>query len=345
VRVKGKFENIFGTLAKTLSVKLRMKAVIATRYGSPDVFRLVELKKPSPGDNEVLVKVSTATVTMGDCEIRRFNIPILFWLPLRLYIGVLKPRLNILGQEFSGIVEDVGKSVTRFKKGDEVFGSSDMQHGAYAEYTAAPAEYVMHKPSNITLEEAATLPLGGLNALFFLNKVNISPGQKALIIGAGGSIGVVAVQVMKSRGAEVTAVDTGDKLSMLKSIGADHVIDFTREDFTKSAIEYDYIFDIAGKSTFLPGINKLKEGGTFIMANLHPLHILQGLWLSLTTKIRVVMGGAPYRSATLKQIKDLVEEGKLKAVIDKRFPLERLQQAHDYVEKGLKIGNVVLSVV
>jgi NADPH:quinone reductase-like Zn-dependent oxidoreductase len=321
-----------------------MKAVIATQYGPPDVLRMAELKKPTPGDNEVLVKVSTATVTMGDCEIRRFNIPILFWLPLRLYIGVLKPRLNILGQEFSGIIEDIGKNVTRFKKGDEVFGTSDMQHGAYAEYTAAPAEYVMHKPSNMTLEEAATLPLGGLNALFFLNKVNIYPGQKALIIGAGGSIGVVAVQVMKSHGAEVTAVDTGDKLSMLKSIGAGHVIDFTKEDFTRNKIEYDYIFDIAGKSTFLTGTGNLKKGGCFIMANLHPLHILQGLWLSLTTSFKVIMGAAPYTSATLKQIKDLVEEGKLKAVIDKRFSLEHAQQAHDYVEKGKKIGNVVLSV-
>lgn len=321
-----------------------MKAIIATQYGSPDVLRLVELKKPVPRDEEILVEIHTATVTMGDCEIRRFNIPIMFWLPLRLYIGVFKPRLNILGQEFSGIVEDTGKNVTRFKKGDEVFGSSDMRHGAYAEYTVSPAEYVMHKPSTTTLEEAATLPLGGLNALFFLNKARITPGQTALVIGAGGSIGVIAVQVMKSYGAIITAVDTSHKLSMLQSIGADHVIDFTREDFTKSRIEYDYIFDIAGKTTFLPGISCLKKEGTFIMANLHPLHILHALWLLISTKMKVLMGAAPYTQATLKQIKDLAEAGKIRAVIDKRFTLEQTPGAHQYVEDGHKVGNVVLSI-
>ncbi len=321
-----------------------MKAVIATRYGPPEVLRMVDVKKPVGGPDDILVKIHAATVTMGDCEIRRFSIPILFWLPLRLYIGVLKPRLNILGQEFAGIVEEVGKNVTRFKKGDEVFGSSDMRHGAYAEYTVAPAEYVMHKPSNMTLEEAATLPLGGLNALFFLNKIRIIPGQKALVIGAGGSIGVIAVQVMKSLGAEVTAVDATHKLSMLISIGADHVIDFTTEDFTNSSIQYDHIFDIAGKSDFLPGIGSLKEDGTFIMANLHPLHILQGLWLSMTTKKKIVMGAAPYTRATLDQVKHLVEAEKIRAVIDKRFSLEQLPQAHKYVEEGHKIGNVVLSI-
>ncbi len=321
-----------------------MKAFIATQYGPPEVFRQADVKKPIPGDNEVLVKIQTATVTMGDCEIRRFNIPILFWLPLRLYIGLLKPRLNILGQEFSGIVEDVGKNVTRFRKGDEVFGSSDMRHGAYAEYTVAPADYVMHKPSTMSLEEAATLPLGGLNALFFLNKVRIAPGQKALIIGAGGSIGVIAVQLMKMLRAEVTAVDTTRKLQMLKTLGADHVIDFTTEDFAQRKVEYDYIFDIAGKSTFLPGVKCLKRDGTFIMANLHPLQILHGFWLSVTTKIKIVMGAAPYTLATLKQIRDLAEEGKIRAVIDRRFPLNHVADAHKYVEEGHKAGNVVLSV-
>jgi NADPH:quinone reductase-like Zn-dependent oxidoreductase len=321
-----------------------MKAVIATQYGSPEVLQMVDLKKPTPGDNQVLVKINTATVTMGDCEIRRFSIPVLFWLPLRLYIGVFKPRLNILGQEFSGVVEDVGKNVTRFKKGDEVFGSSDMRHGAYAEYTVAPGEYVMNKPSTMTLEEAATLPLGGLNALFFLNKIKISPGQKAIIIGAGGSIGVIAVQVMKMLGAEVTAVDTGHKLPMLKSIGSDDVIDFTKDDFTNGATKYDYVFVIAGKTRFLPGIGCLKKNGCFIMANLHPIHIVHGWWLSLTTSIKVVMGAAPYDQATLKQIKELAESGKLKAVIDRHFLLDQLPEAHDYVDKGHKIGNVVVNV-
>jgi NADPH:quinone reductase-like Zn-dependent oxidoreductase len=321
-----------------------MKAVIATQYGPPEVLRMVEVKKPVPGPDHVLIKVQTATVTMGDCEIRRFSIPILFWLPLRLYIGLFKPRLNILGQEFAGIVEDIGKNVTAFKSGDKVFGSSDMRHGAYAEYTVSPAEYITHKPSKLTLEESATLPLGGLNALYFLNKIQITPGQKALIIGAGGSIGVIAVQVMKSYGAEVTAVDSTQKLSMLRSIGADHTIDFTKENLDSSENEYDYIFDIAGKNTFLPGLNRLKKEGTFIMANLHPLHILQGLWVSMTTKIKMVMGAAPYAQATLKQITDLVEAEKIRAVIDKRFSLEQLPQAHKYVEEGHKIGNVVLSI-
>jgi NADPH:quinone reductase-like Zn-dependent oxidoreductase len=321
-----------------------MKAFVVTRYGQPDVFRMVEIKTPTPGDDQVLVKVHAASVTMGDCEIRRFNRPVLFWLPLRLYIGILKPRLNILGQELAGIVEETGKNVTRFKKGDEIFGSSDMKHGAYAEYTVAPANYLMYKPSNMKLEEAVTLPLGGLNALYFLNKIRISPGQKMLIIGAAGSIGVIAVQIAKSLGAEVTGVDTTHKLKMLTSIGADHVIDFTKEDFTASNIKYDVIFDIAGKSTFLQGIKNLKSDGCFIMANLHPLHMLHGLCISLTSKIKIVMGAAPYTPETLAQLKKLVEAGKIKAVVDKQFSFQQLPEAHAYVDKGLKIGNVTVKV-
>lgn len=321
-----------------------MKAIIATRYGAPDVLQMAEVKKPVPGDNQVLIKIHYATVTNGDCEIRRFHMPVLFWIPLRLFIGVFKPRLNILGQEFSGIVEEVGKDVTQYRKGDEVFGSSDMRHGAYAEYTVAPAEYVMHKPSTISLEEAATLPLGGLNALYFLNKIKVSTGQKALVIGAGGSIGVITVQVMKSLGAEVTAVDTTHKLPMIKSIGADHVIDFTKETISGEK-RFDYIFDIAGKATFLPAAKCLKEDGVYLMGNLHPLQILHGLWLSITTKKKVIMGAAPYNQKTLKQIRDLVEAGKIKAVVDKRYSLEEIPQAHDYVDKGNKIGNVVISIL
>jgi NADPH:quinone reductase-like Zn-dependent oxidoreductase len=325
-------------------IKLKMKAVIATHYGPPEVLQLTEIEKPVPGDNEVLVQIHAATVTAGDCELRQSKLPILFWIPLRLYMGILKPRVNILGQELSGVVERVGKNVTRFKTGDEVFGATDMSFGAYAEYGCLPEKYTVQKPANMSLEDAATLPLGGLNAVYFLNKANLKQGEKILINGAAGTIGVIAVQLARAHGLEVTAVDSGEKLAMLRSIGADHVVDFTKEDFAKRSERYDLIFDIAGKGTFLPGINSLKKNGRFIMGNLHPLHIIHGLWISMTSRIKVIMGAAPYTTNALLKLKELSESGKIWAVVDKRFPLEHLRDAHEYVDKGHKKGNVVITI-
>src|SRR5215208_5609836 len=227
-----------------------MKAIVWTKYGPPEALQLREVEKPTPRDNEVLIKVHAATVTFGDCEVRRLKLPLLISIPIRIYAGLIKPkRITILGQELAGEIEAVGRQVTRFKKGDPVFAATFFRFGAYAEYACLPETYLVLKPSAITYEESATVPTGGINGLHFLRAANIQPGEMVLINGAGGSIGTYAVQIAKSLGAEVTAVDSAEKLDMLRSIGADHVVDYTREDFTKSGERYDVIYDVIGKSS------------------------------------------------------------------------------------------------
>ena len=231
--------------------RLNMKAIIWTKYGPPNVLQLKEIKKPVPKDNEVLIRICAATVTAGDCEARSFKFPILFWLPLRILFGLIKPRIKILGQELSGEIESVGKKVELFRKGDNIFAPTDINFGAYAEYRCLSSTLPMAiKPTNMSYEEAATIPTGGLNALHFIRKGNIQSGDKVLINGAAGSIGICAIQIAKTMNAEVTGVDSTEKLAMLRSIGADHVIDYTQEDFTKNDQTYDVIIDIAGKSPY-----------------------------------------------------------------------------------------------
>jgi len=322
-----------------------MKAVVATRYGSPDVLELREIGKPVPTDDEVLIRICAATVTAGDCEIRRFDIAPLFWIPARLFLGILKPRKKILGQEMAGEVVAVGKDVTRFKKGDQVFGPTAMTLGAYAEYLCVPEKYpIAKKPANMTFQKAATVPTGGLNAIHFLKKADIQPGEKILINGAAGSIGTYAIQLAKLDGAGVTAVDSTKKLDTLHSVGADHVIDYTKQDFTKDGNTYDIIFDVVGTSPFSKSINSLSADGRYLLANPSLSAMLRGAWISKLTRKKVITGLANYATEDLHYLRDLIEAGKIQAVIDRRYPLTQLPEAHRYVETGRKMGNVVITI-
>ena len=322
-----------------------MKAIVWTKYGPPEVLQFQEVKKPSPKENEVLIKVFAATVTAGDCELRRSDFPIGLWLMVRLMVGIRKPRIKILGQELAGEIEWTGKKVTNFKIGDAVFAATEMRLGAYAEYACLPGKSAMAiKPVQMTYEEAATIPTGGLNALHFLKKGKIRSGQSILIIGAGGSIGTYAVQIAKSYGAQVSCVDNGNKLEMLLSIGADHVIDYTKEDFTKNGELYDLIIDVVGKSSFSRNVRSLSENGHYILGNPKLKWKIKGLWISLTSHKKIISAIASYHPEDLIFLKELIEAGKIKSVIDRRYPLEKTAEAHNYVETGQKTGNVVITI-
>ncbi|MHA1945650.1 MAG: NAD(P)-dependent alcohol dehydrogenase [Candidatus Hodarchaeales archaeon] len=320
-----------------------MKAIVWTKYGPPEVLKLKEIEKPTPKDNEVLIKVHSATVSAGDCEMRSDKSPIYFRLPFRVYNGIRKPkRVTILGQELAGEVESVGKDAKLFKKGNQVFATPGF--GAHAEYVCMPEDGALAiKPYNMTYEEASTVPTGGLNSLYFFKKGNIQSGHKVLINGAGGMIGTFSVQLAKSLGAEVTAVDSTSKLDMLRSIGADYVIDYTKEDFTKKKESYDVIFDIVGKGSYSGCIRSLHKNGVYISAIPTPTLIVRGLWTSMTSSKKVKTGIAPEKPEELKKVKALIEAGKIKSVIDRSYPLEQTAEAHKYVETGEKIGSVVIT--
>ena len=327
-----------------------MKAIVWTEYGPPDVLQLREVEKPTPKDNEVLIRIYATTVTAGDCEMRSLKFPIYLSLAMRLWLGPRKPRgTTIPGTELAGEIESVGKDVKLFREGDQVFGSAGLSFGANAEYICLPEEpeegkgAVVIKPANMTYEEAAAVPFGGRDALHFLRKGNVRSGQKILINGAGGSIGTFAVQLAKYFGAEVTAVDSTGKLDMLRSIGADQVIDYTQEDFTKSGETYDVIFDVVGKISFSCSERSIKQNGTYLLAN-PGSQMVQGLWTRMTSNKKVIMETASGTIEDLIFLRELIEAGEIKSVIDRRYPLEQIIEAHRYVEKGGKKGNVVITV-
>ena len=326
-----------------------MKAIVWTNYGPPDVLQLKEVDKPAPKEDEVLIRIFATTVYAGDCELRSLNLPRLMSLSMRLYVGLIRPtRIKILGQELAGEIESIGQDVKLFKEGDQVFAHTGFGMGAYAEYICRPEEpkgiagVLAIKPANMTYEEAAAVPTGGLEALHFLRKGNIQNGEKVLINGAGGSIGTFAVQLAKYYGAEVTAVDSTGKLDMLRSIGADHVVDYTKEDFTQRGQIYDVIFDVVGKSSYSGSIRSLKQNGRYLLANPRPG--VQRRRTSRSSSKKVIFGNVSYKSEDLIFLKELIETGKLKSVIDRTYPLEQVPEAHRYVEKGHKKGNVVIIV-
>jgi NADPH:quinone reductase-like Zn-dependent oxidoreductase len=302
-----------------------MKAIVATNYGGPEVLQLKEVEKPAPKDNEILIKVRATTVTAGDFRMRSFTVPPLFWLPARITLGFTKPKQPIFGMELAGDVKAVGRDVTRFKAGDQVFASTLTENfGAYAEYKCMPEQaMVAIKPANITYEEAAAIPIGATTALRLLRKGKLARGQKVLIYGASGSVGTYAIQLAKYLGAEVTRVCSTANLNMVKSLGADHIIDYTKEDFSSGEERYDIIFDTVGKFPKLKYSRVLTPNGTYVtIARLDSKESMENLVF----------------------IKELIEAGQIKVVIDRCYPLEDMVQAHRYVDAGHKKGNVVITV-
>jgi NADPH:quinone reductase-like Zn-dependent oxidoreductase len=337
-----------------MTAQEKMKAIVYTEFGPPEVLQLKEVEKPTPKDNQVLIKIYATSVKYGDLVARNsrnispreFHMPFLFWLINKVFFGIRKPKVTILGAELAGVVEAVGKDVKSFKQGDQVFGYPGQSMGAYAEYVCMPENGMLaSKPANMTFEQAAVVPYGAIMALSLLRgKGNIQSGHKVLINGASGGIGSAAVQIAKHLGANVTGVCGTLRLEFVKSLGADKVIDYTREDFTTSGETFDLIFDVLGKSSFARCKGSLKENGRYLLASFKMKQLLQMLWTKIRGGKRVICAIAPESTEDLIAVKELIEAGKIKAVIDKRFPLEQAAEAHSYVEKGLKKGYIVITV-
>jgi NADPH:quinone reductase-like Zn-dependent oxidoreductase len=320
-----------------------MKAMVYTQYGPPEVLRLTEIDKPVPKDNEVLIKIYATSVTSGDCRMRKADPS-----AIRFFNGFIRPKkITILGNEFAGEIESVGKDVKLFRKGDQVFGQTGLSLGANVEYKCLPEDGpIALKPVNITYEESATIPFGGNTALEFLRKGNIRSGQKVLIYGASGSLGSAAVQLAKYFGAEVTGVCSTANIELVQSLGADNVIDYTKEDITKNGPAYDIIFDTLGKSPFSGCVKSLKQKGVYLRAvhmSLSP--VVRGIWTSMISSKKVIGGGVKERKENLVFLKELIETGKLKPVIDRSYSFEQIAEAHRYVDKGHKKGNIAITVL
>lgn len=330
-----------------------MKAIVYEKYGSPEVLHTREIERPIPKKNEVLVKVLATSVNFGDLLARNirnvtsrdFHMPSLFLFLARLDFGLRRPRRKILGSEFAGVIEATGEQVTRFSKGDPVFGYLGQKMGAYAEYICLYENGVLiQKPKNISFEEAATVPMGAIMALHLLReKGNLQTGNKVLINGASGSIGSAAIQIAKNHfRAEVTGVCGTPRLEFVKALGADRVIDYSKEDFTQLDEQYDLIFDILGKSKFSVCKKVLKINGRYLLASFKTKQLFQMLWTKIVGKKKVICALAPGSLKDFQAVKELIQEGKIKPIVDKSFPAEQAAEAHRYVEEGNKKGNVVI---
>jgi NADPH:quinone reductase-like Zn-dependent oxidoreductase len=321
-----------------------MKAIVYTRYGPPEVLQLKELEKPIPKAGELLVRVYATTVTKFDCWMRSSTAPPGMWLLGRIDSGLITPRATILGTELAGEVEAVGEDVGRFMVGDPIFGYPGMRYGAYAEYACLPESAAALKPADVPFEEAAGVPQGALTALYFLRKADLQAGDRVLIFGASGGVGSAAVQLSKYFGAEVTGVCSGPKAEFVESLGADEIIDYTKADFTRNGQIYDVIFDTAGKSSISRSRRSLAESGYYIFATFGLPRLLQILWHRRRTGQRMIIGLLEVKTEELLFLKELMETGELKSIVDRSYPLEAAAEAHRYVESGQKKGAVVLQV-
>ncbi|MBK9381193.1 MAG: NAD(P)-dependent alcohol dehydrogenase [Chitinophagaceae bacterium] len=317
-----------------------MKAAVYFQYGTPQVLRIEDVEKPTPKGNEILIRVKATAVNSGDWRLRKAE-PF----AVRFIFGLFKPKIKILGSVFSGVVESVGKNVKLFKVDDFVFGHTDMSFGSYAEYKCLPENgSIALKPANISHNEAAVIPFGGVTALHFIKKATIKPGQKVLVVGASGAVGSAAVQLAKSFGANVTGVCSTANIALVKSIGADKVIDYTKEDFTRNGETYDVIFDAVKTISVSGSLKSLNRNGIMILSAAGISETLHGLWISRTNKKKVLTGVISHTAADIIYLKELIEKEKFKPVIDRTYTLEQITEAHAYVENGHKKGNVAIEV-
>ena len=325
-----------------------MRAIVCTDYGPPEVLQLKDVNKPVPKDNEVLVRIRATTVSAADCELRRFDFPLWIWLPIRLWFGLLRPRQPVLGQELAGDIEAVGKNVNSFVKGEKVFAATGIRLGAYAEYICLRATpqtgAIATMPAHLSYEAAASIPYGGGEALGFLRKGKVQSGQRVLVNGAGGSFGTFAVQLAKVLGAHVTAVDRAPKLEMLRTLGADRVIDCDLEDFTEGPETFDVIFDVVRNSPSGRMVGSLNGHGCLLMANPSFLQIGRAWGAARGSQKRLAFAGSSGTGEDLAYLRGLVEAGKLRPVTDRHFPLEAMVEAHRYAETGQKLGNIVVTI-
>lgn len=320
-----------------------MKAIHCSAYGSSEVLQLREVVKPTPNESELLIKVAATSVTPGDCEMRTCTIHPTMYVFFRLFIGITKPRNPVLGMYFSGTVEAVGDGVKTYTVGDEVFGTTGFTMGTNAEYVCVPVDRsFIKKPKSLSHCDAAATPIGAWNALHFIRLAKLKPGEKVLVFGAGGAIGTFAIQLAKLAGATVTAIDSKDKLSMLTQTGADFVIDYEEQDFTKSDLKYDVIFDVVGKSSFRKSLACLNAKGRYLLANVGFTPMIRGAWTSKTTDKTVISSMARETESELIEITELLETGKIYPVIDRTFTLEEIPDAHRYIDSGKRKGNTVV---
>ncbi len=322
-----------------------MKAIVYERYGPPDVLELKELAKPTPKDNEVLIRTHATTVTAGDCRVRSLHMPVGFGLIARLVLGVSRPRQPILGSELAGKVESVGKDVNKFKIGDEVFAFTGARLGCHAEYKCMPEDgAVALKPANLTFDEAAAISSCGTTALDFFRRGKLQSGEKVVVIGASGGVGTAAVQLAKHFGADVTGVCSAANVELVRSLGVTHVIDYTREDFTQNGETYDVIVDTAGTAPFSRSKASLKEKGRLLLVLSGLPDMLQIPWVSMTSSKKIIAGPAAGRVEDLRFLAELAQAGEFRPVIDRRYPFEQIAEAHRYVDTGRKKGNVIITL-